>query len=210
METKIKICGMKFPENISEIAALQPDYLGFIFYDKSPRNFENAIPELDKSIQKVGVFVNATFEEIQEKITTHKLDSVQLHGEESPELCLLLQQNKLKVIKSFNIDNTFNFNSLNNYFNCCNYFLFDTKGANYGGNGTSFDWRILERYYLNKPYFLSGGIGQESLKDLKIFFQKDYAKKCLAIDLNSQFEIEPGHKNPDTLKTFIQNLKQQL
>jgi phosphoribosylanthranilate isomerase len=210
METKIKICGMKHPENILEIAAFQPDYMGFIFYAQSPRNFENVIPELDKSIQKVGVFVNASFEEIQEKATKYKLDLIQLHGDESPEFCLLLQQNKLKVIKSFNIDNTFNFNSLSNYFNCCNYFLFDTKGVNYGGNGTSFDWRILERYYLNKPYFLSGGIGLESLNDLKTFFQKDYAKKCLAIDLNSKFEIEPGIKNPDTLKTFIQNLNQQL
>ncbi|MFN3968316.1 phosphoribosylanthranilate isomerase [Flavobacterium sp.] len=210
METKIKICGMKHPENIMEIAALQPDYLGFIFYDKSPRNFEDIIPQLAKSIQKVGVFVNATFEEIQEKATTHKLDLVQLHGDESPELCLSLQQNKLKVIKSFSIDNAFNFNSLSKYFYNCDYFLFDTKGANYGGNGIAFDWRILERYYLNKPYFLSGGIGLENLTDLKSFFQKDYAKKCIAIDGNSQFEIEPGLKNPETLKTFIQNLKHTL
>ncbi|RKS03254.1 phosphoribosylanthranilate isomerase [Flavobacterium sp. 102] len=209
METKIKICGMKFPENIMEIAAVQPDYLGFIFYDKSPRNFENEIPELKKAIQKVGVFVNATLEYIMEKVHQNNLDLVQLHGEESPELCHLLQQRKLKVIKSFNVDNQFNFNSLSIYYNYCNYFLFDTKGKLYGGNGTAFDWRILERYYLNKPYFLSGGIGQESLSDLKTFFQKDYAKKCLAIDLNSRFEIEPGLKESIALKTFIQNLKQQ-
>jgi phosphoribosylanthranilate isomerase len=210
METKIKICGMKHPENIVEIAALQPDYLGFIFYAKSPRYVENEIPTLDQSIQKVGVFVNATLEEIMGKVTTHGLNLVQLHGEESPVLCSSLQQNKLKVIKSFNIYNLFNFNILNKYFNSCDYFLFDTKGANYGGNGIAFDWRILERYYLNKPYFLSGGIGLENLTDLKAFFQKDYAKKCIAIDGNSQFEIEPGLKNPETLKTFIQNLKHTL
>jgi phosphoribosylanthranilate isomerase len=145
-----------------------------------------------------------------EKVNQHSLNLVQLHGEESPELCLALQQNKLKVIKSFNIDNIFNFNSLSIYTYCCDYFLFDTKGANYGGNGTTFDWRILERYYLSKPYFLSGGIGLNNLTDLQLFFQKDYAKKCIAIDCNSQFEIEPGLKNPETLKTFMQNLKHTL
>jgi phosphoribosylanthranilate isomerase len=210
METKIKICGMKHPENILEIAALQPDYLGFIFYEKSPRYVENEIPTLDKSIQKVGVFVNATLEEIMEKVTTHGLNLVQLHGEESPVLCSSLQQNKLKVIKSFNIDNLFNFNILNEYFNSCDYFLFDTKGTNYGGNGTTFDWRILEKYSLDKPYLLSGGIGPDNISDLKDFFQKNYAKHCIAIDGNSQFEIEPGLKNPETLKTFMQNLKQTL
>lgn len=209
METNIKICGMKYPENIQEIATLQPDYLGFIFYEKSPRSFENMIPKLDKSVQKVGVFVNATLEEIMEKVNTHGLNLVQLHGDESPEFCGSLQQNKLKVIKSFNLDNLFNFNILNKYFNSCDYFLFDTKDTNYGGNGTSFDWHLLEKYNLDKPYFLSGGIGPESIPDLKDFFRKDYSKNCFAIDLNSCFEIEPGFKNSETLKTFIQNLKQQ-
>ncbi|WP_396193694.1 phosphoribosylanthranilate isomerase [Flavobacterium sp.] len=210
METKIKICGMKHPENILEIAALQPDYLGFIFYAKSPRYVENEIPTLDQSIQKVGVFVNATLEEIMEKVTTHVLNLVQLHGEESPEFCSSLQQKKLKVIKSFNIDNLFNFNILNKYFNSCDHFLFDTKGTNYGGNGTTFDWRILEKYSLDKPYLLSGGIGPDNITDLKDFFQKDYAKQCIAIDSNSQFEIEPGLKNPETIKTFMQNFKHTL
>lgn len=210
METKIKICGMKHPENILEIAALQPDYLGFIFYAKSPRYVENEIPTLDQSIQKVGVFVNATLEEIMEKVTTHVLNLVQLHGEESPEFCSSLQQKKLKVIKSFNIDKPFNFNILNKYFNSCDHFLFDTKGTNYGGNGTTFDWRILEKYSLDKPYLLSGGIGPDNITDLKDFFQKDYAKQCIAIDSNSQFEIEPGLKNPETIKTFMQNFKHTL
>ena len=198
METKIKICGMKHPENILEIAALQPDYLGFIFYAQSPRNFENAIPELDKSIQKVGVFVNASFEEIQEKATKYKLDLIQLHGDESPEFCLLLQQNKLKVIKSFNIDNTFNFNSLSNYFNSCNYFLFDTKGKLPGGNGTTFDWKVLEQYPSNKPFFLSGGIGTEELEDIKQVLKMNLP--IYAIDVNSKFEIEPGLKDIERLK----------
>lgn len=199
---------MKFPENIAEIAALQPDYLGFIFYDKSPRNFEKEIPELDQSILKVGVFVNATFEEIQEKVTRYGLDLVQLHGDESPDFCSKIEAILVKVIKSFSIDNQFNFNTLEKYKNTCSYFLFDAKGKQYGGNGEVFDWRLLKEYRSNKPYFLSGGIGPKSEVELKTFFQKDYAKKCLAIDLNSRFEIEPGFKNPEIVKTFIQNLRQ--
>lgn len=206
---KIKICGMKFPENISEIAALQPDYLGFIFYDKSPRYSENEIPSIKKSIQKIGVFVNASFEEIEEKVNQHKLDLVQLHGEETPEFCSVIQTKLIKVIKAFSINNYFNFNELEKYFNSCSYYLFDTKGKHYGGNGTAFDWNALESYHLDKPYFLSGGIGPENLPDLKAFLKTNIAKNCHAIDLNSKFEIEPGFKNPETLKEFITTLKPQ-
>ena len=209
METKIKICGMKFPENILETATLQPDYFGFIFYQKSPRNFENDIPQLDQSIKKVGVFVNASFEEIKEKVNRYQLDLVQLHGEESPDFCLKTENNLVKVIKSFSIDNQFNFKALDKYKTTCSYFLFDTKATHYGGNGIKFDWSLLAQYLLDKPYFLSGGIGPESIETISNFFQKDYAKNCLALDLNSRFEIEPGLKNPETLKLFIQNLKQQ-
>jgi len=199
---------MKFPENMEEIALLQPDYLGFIFYEKSARYFENTIPNIDNSIQKVGVFVNATFAEIEEKVKQHQLDLVQLHGEETPELCSEIENNLVKVIKAFSIDNNFKFNTLELYKNSCSYFLFDTKGEQYGGNGVTFDWNILENYSLDKPYFLSGGIGVESNTYLKEFLQKEYAKNCYAIDLNSKFEIEPGMKNPELVKEFIQNIKQ--
>lgn len=209
MKPKIKICGMKFPENISEIATLQPDYLGFIFYDKSPRYFKNLIPDLDKSIKKVGVFVNPTFEEIEEKIKQYELDLIQLHGDESPEFCALIEKKLVKVIKAFSIYKEFNFKDLEKYYNYCSYYLFDTKGDNYGGNGTTFNWDTLKTYNLQKPYFLSGGIGPESKRDLKQFFGKDYSQNCIAIDLNSKFEIEPGLKNPETLREFITILKQQ-
>lgn len=210
MGIKIKICGMKFPENISQIAGLQPDYLGFIFYNKSLRQFENNIPNLPKSIQKVGVFVNATLSEIEEKVKYHELESVQLHGDESPEFCALIESRLVKVIKAFNIHKEFNFNDLKKYKNSCSYYLFDTKGTKHGGNGNTFDWNILEKYQLNKPYFLSGGISTESIVALKEFFKKEYAQKCVGIDLNSKFETEPGLKNPKALSTFIKTLKQQL
>ncbi|MCF6128872.1 phosphoribosylanthranilate isomerase [Flavobacterium sp. AS60] len=205
---KIKICGMKFTENISEIVELQPDYLGFIFYEKSPRNFENTIPNIDKSIQKVGVFVNASFEIIQEKVKQHELDLVQLHGDESPEFCHLLLQNKFKVIKAFSIDNQFNFNTLNNYTNYCDHFLFDTKGTNYGGNGITFDWSVLENYHLDKPYFLSGGIGAENIEEVKSFLSKDYSKNCIAIDCNSKLELSPGLKSTEKTNQLINAFKE--
>lgn len=207
---KIKICGMKYPENIQEIAALQPDYLGFIFYDKSPRFMLNEIPALEKPIAKVGVFVNATQPEIEAKARQYQLEFIQLHGEESPDFCRSLQQLKLKVIKSFNIDKQFNFNILEKYKNYCDYFLFDTKDQQYGGNGTVFDWTLLSQYHLPKPYFLSGGIGPESISDLKAFISTAAAQYCHAIDLNSRFETKPGQKNPETLKTFLKKIKEQL
>ena len=207
MKVKIKICGMKFSENITEIATLLPDYLGFIFYEKSPRYLENNIPFLDKSIQKVGVFVNPTFEEVKEKVTQYKLDLVQLHGEEPEDFCILIENIGIKVIKAFSVDNLFKFSILETYKNSCSYFLFDTKGRKYGGNGTVFDWRILKNYSLDKPYFLSGGIGLEHTDAFEEFSKKEYAKNCISLDLNSRFEIEPGLKNLITLKEFIQQIK---
>ena len=208
MAIQIKICGMKFPENINEIASLQPNYMGFIFYEKSLRNFENNIPSLPESIQKVGVFVNASLEFILEKASQYELDLIQLHGDESPEFCHLLQQNKFKVIKAFSIDNQFNFNTLNKYNNYCNYFIFDTKGTNYGGNGITFDWSVLENYKLNKPYFLSGGIGIENIEEVKSFLTRDYSKNCIAIDCNSKLEVSPGLKSTEKTKQLINAFKE--
>lgn len=208
MAIQIKICGMKFPENISDIALLQPDYMGFIFYEKSPRNFENTIPNLPKSIKKVGVFVNASLEEIEEKVLRYELDFVQLHGDESPEFCALIENKLAKVIKAFSIDKDFNFNQLHYYINKCTYFLFDTKGTNYGGNGITFNWSVLEDYHLDKPYFLSGGIGTENIKPVKSFLAKEYSKNCIAIDCNSKLEIASGLKSTKKTKQLINAFKE--
>ena len=210
MAMKIKICGMKFPDNISSTVRLQPDYLGFIFYDKSPRYFENSVPDLDKAIQKVGVFVNASLEDIEAKVTEYQLDFVQLHGTESPEFCASVTKHVSKVIKAFSIHNEFNFNNLEKYNNCCSFYLFDTKGKHYGGNGTAFDWSVLQHYTSHKPYFLSGGIGPENIRELQAFLKKDYAQYCHAIDLNSRFETAPGLKNTEALTAFISHIKQKL
>ncbi len=191
---KLKICGMKYSENIEEIAQLQPDYLGFIFYEKSERYFDDILPKIDKSIQKVGVFVNATLEEILKKIKRYDLQLVQLHGNESPEFCDLLKYINTDIIKVFSVDDEFDFRTIYPYESVCDYFLFDTKGEKPGGNGTVFNWEILKNYHSKKPFFLSGGIGLgdiEKIQKLKL--------PVYAIDVNSQFEIKPGLKNTQQL-----------
>ena len=209
MKRKIKVCGMKFQDNIDEIVALQPDFMGFIFYETSPRNFENQLINVPKEIQKVGVFVNATHETIEAKVNQFQLDFIQLHGEETPELCEKIETLLVKVIKSFSIDKDFNFKTLDKYQNSCSYFLFDTKSKLYGGSGFAFDWNLLNQYNLDKPYFLSGGIGLENSKDVKAFLKTQAAKNCFALDLNSKFETEPGLKNKATLSQFINEINNE-
>jgi phosphoribosylanthranilate isomerase len=207
MKPKLKICGMKNLENIQEISTLEPDFLGFIFWEPSKRYFNlDLIPILPKSIKKVGVFVNAYFYDIIEKVNQYKLDFVQLHGNESPTLCKDLKEENITIIKAFSIDEDFDFSILKRYENHVDYFLFDTKGKLPGGNGTTFNWKILENYNLDTPFFLSGGIGLNQTNQLKDFFNKEVSKKCYAIDVNSQFETEAGIKDRNELKQFQQQL----
>jgi phosphoribosylanthranilate isomerase len=205
---KLKVCGMTERGNTNSISELQPDFLGFIFWKDSKRYCENIIEVIPDSIQKVGVFVDANYSEIIEKINTYQLDFIQLHGDESADFCLELQKNKIKVIKAITISNKFNFNTLNDYKNCVNYFLFDTKGELPGGNGTTFDWAILSQYKQDIPYFLSGGIGIDELPQLGKFLQSEAAKNCFAIDINSRFEDKPGIKNKQKIKEFQEKLNQ--
>lgn len=193
---------MKFHDNIIETSQLQPDFFGFIFYKNSSRFFEGIIPDLPKKIKKVGVFVDQDLITIYQKITQYQLQLVQLHGNENPEFCEKLQSLPIKVIKTFAISTDFDFQILDPFENVCDYFLFDTKGKNPGGNGHSFDWDILKNYKSSKPLFLSGGIGLssiEAIQNLKI--------PIFALDLNSKFEIQPGLKNITLLQTFKQQLQ---
>jgi phosphoribosylanthranilate isomerase len=193
---KLKICGMKYADNILEAGSLLPDYMGFIFWEKSARYFEGSIPELPKSIKKVGVFVNATQDEILEKIAKHDLQAVQLHGKESVAFCQNLKDkidNSIEIIKVFSVDDTFDFEVLKPFETVCDYFLFDTKGKLPGGNGTTFDWKVLENYHSSKPFFLSGGIGINEMEAVNEISKTNLP--IYAIDVNSKFEIEPGLKN---------------
>jgi phosphoribosylanthranilate isomerase len=193
---KLKICGMKYPDNILEVGSLLPDYMGFIFWEKSARYFDGIMPDLPKSIKKVGVFVNENIPVIKEKIAKYDLQAIQLHGKESVEFCLELKNkidHSIEIFKVFSADENFDFSILKAYEPVCDYFLFDTKGKLPGGNGTTFDWRILENYPSPKPFFLSGGIGIEELDSINEISKTNLP--IYAIDVNSKFEIEPGLKN---------------
>lgn len=153
-QVRWKVCGLR--DNISDVVALQPDYIGFIFYSKSPRyvgnNFEMLLIN-NSTPKKVGVFVNETLDFVHNIFLKYQLDYVQLHGNESPEYCEELMRKKVKVIKAFEMDESFDFGRLKKYESFTDYFLFDTKTKLYGGSGKSFDWRILNKYSLDKSTF---------------------------------------------------------
>lgn len=199
---KLKICGMKYPDNILEVSNIKPDYMGFIFWDKSQRYCNNVIPDIASSIQKVGVFVDASLEEIISKIKEYDLNLIQLHGKESVAFCNELRTHDVLIIKAFSIDVDFDFNILEEYESACDYYLFDTKGKLPGGNGIAFDWSILDNYNSNKPFFLSGGIGLDDVIKIKDFQYSRISKKCIAIDVNSKFETAPGVKKINELIEF--------
>ena len=199
---------MKYQENITHVAKLKPDYLGFIFHEKSPRNFDGVIPGISNQIQKVGVFVDEKVEYIVRQIEKYQLSVIQLHGHESPEICRLLKSTKAKVVKVFSIKDTFDFSILAPYEDACDYFLFDTKGKLPGGNGYTFNWDVLKSYpsTSTKPFFLSGGIGLNEVGKIKEFQKSEASKYCYALDVNSKFEIEPGLKNIEKIKEFKEHL----
>jgi len=215
-------------QNPVEVAQLQPDYLGFIIWEPSSRFFEGDMPQLPISIKKVGVFVDATLEEVLQKVAQYQLNAVQLHGKETPEFCRILRHaeldsasrrdetpkqvrgDQLEIIKVFSIKDDFDFDVLRDYETVCDYFLFDTKGKLPGGNGYTFDWSVLEHYPSTKPFFLSGGIGMDAEEKLKSFLNSPASKYCFALDVNSKFETEPGLKDLTLLKAFKQTLSSYL
>ncbi len=214
---KIKVCGMRNSENIQSLIALEPDFMGFIFYDKSKR-FVTDFPEVDipLHIKKVGVFVNESIENVSKLVAEHQLDYVQLHGEESPEYCNELIQKQahisnesfqLGIMKAFSVDENFDFSQTEKFDTTCVYFIFDAKGKERGGNGVKFNWDILHNYKGEKPYLLSGGISKNDVALIAEFLQKKESRSCVGLDINSGFEIEPGLKNINDIKEFKQNLE---
>lgn len=197
---KIKVCGMREANNISELVALPIDYIGFIFYKKSKRYVAEKVDALiPKQIKKVGVFVNETTEKIEQIVQEFDLDIIQLHGDETPEFCQVLSTKGYTIFKAFGIDAAFDFEQLKAYEPYCDYFLLDAKGKSYGGNGVQFDWQLLEHYTIKKPFFLSGGIEVESIPSI----QKITHPQLYGIDVNSKFEIAPALKNIDKIKQAI-------
>ncbi|MBL6666876.1 phosphoribosylanthranilate isomerase [Flavobacteriaceae bacterium] len=197
---KLKVCGMRAPDNIAALSDLAPDYMGFIFWENSKRFVNNPTPDLPASIKKTGVFVDASPAYITDMVKHHQLQAVQLHGEESPNFCQKLNALGLEIIKAFAVDASFDFSVLEAYETVCNYFLFDTKGPLPGGNGNRFDWSVLRNYPSAKPFFLSGGIGPGDQNAIASIINLNLP--LYAIDINSQFEIEPGLKNIEIIKQF--------
>lgn len=198
---KLKVCGMQETENIAALASLQPDYMGFIFWEPSKRYCTTVPTDIPRHIKKVGVFVDETTKQIKEKVKLFGLDAVQLHGDESPRQCAALL-NLCEVIKAFRIGPDFDFKTLTPYQDHCTYFLFDTQGPLPGGNGTAFDWKLLAGYTLDTPFFLSGGIGLGHVEAIAEIRKRNLP--IHALDINSQFESKPGVKKIEKIEKFKQ------
>lgn len=198
---------MRYPQNILEVAQSGADWIGFIFYPKSKRYFaveeEYQLPVLKPQVKKVGVFVNASPDEMMAIALRHQLDYLQLHGNESPEMCHALQKRGYALIKALPIATMEDIKQTQAYEGRVDYFLFDTKCESYGGSGKSFDWSILSAYKGETPFLLSGGIHPDSLERIKNVHHPAFA----GIDLNSGFEKEPGLKDINKLSGFIAQLK---
>lgn len=199
---------MRDAKNIAQLCLLPIDYIGFIFYAKSPRFAEKHIDRrtilsIPRHVQKTGVFVDADMHYISEMEEFFVLDAVQLHGKETPEMCAEIRETGKTVIKAFGVGKDFDFAKLERYEDSCDYFLFDTKSDKHGGTGKKFDWEILRKYTGNIPIFLSGGIGAEDAAQIKELSWLNLA----GLDLNSMFESEPAMKDIDLLETFIKKVK---
>jgi phosphoribosylanthranilate isomerase len=208
---KIKVCGITQVEQLQQLDEIGVDYAGLIFYERSPRYILNKLRsedvfKLDISVQKVGVFVNASEEDILTQAELYGLDMIQLHGDETPAFCKHIS-NTVSVIKAFRITK---YNEVNidwmikPYEEYCDYYLFDTnrKGA-YGGTGEKFDWNILNNTIINKPFFLSGGVGLADVEKVKTF----HHPFLYAVDVNSKVEIAEGVKDIQAIQKLVDELK---
>jgi len=196
---KIKVCGLKDPENIKAVAALSPDYMGFIFYNKTPR-FADELPveilnTIPAHINKTAVFVDENAKTISALIDKYNFDFIQLHGSETPAFCKSLKDQAV-VIKAFGVNSEFDFSQLSKYKNKVDLFLFDTKTEIHGGSGQSFDWSILDKYDMDIPFFLSGGLSLDNLDEVKNITHPQF----YGVDLNSKFETAPGVKDIEKLE----------
>ena len=208
---RVKVCGITESEQLSALQEAGATFGGLIFYPRSPRyvlrHMTTSQIKKENNINKVGVFVNATVEEVLHMVDECRLHMVQLHGDESPRYCEKIAD-YISVVKAFRVSETDNVGyRIQEYMNVCDMFLFDTEGAGYGGTGKKFNWEKLKQVAVGKPYFLSGGIEPEDSEKLKIFAAQPEAKALFAIDINSRFERSPGIKDMDKVKAFIQKLQ---
>ena len=223
-KTIIKVCGMRDGENIRQVAELEIDWIGMIFWDKSPRNVTmipthaGIIPDRSSihnsqctmhDFKRVGVFVDEMPQNIITRVVNFQLDLIQLHGHETPTLIRNLRRTLdpdirpgIKFIKAISVENRDDIAAYKDYSDCVDYFLFDTKCPTVGGSGNQFDWSVLDDYDGDVPFLLSGGIGPDDAERIKAF----HHPKCIGIDLNSRFETEPGMKDVEALARFLKEL----
>lgn len=201
---EIKVCGMRDPENIRElIDQVKPDWMGLIFYPKSPRfvtdQSSNQIAGFP--VKKVGVFVNEAESEILKKIKKFDLSAVQLHGQETPDFVeSLSKRTSAEIWKVISVQDQIDWQSLKSYLPFVSKFLFDTATSAHGGSGQKFDWKVLETYPFDKGFLLSGGLDEESVEEISALADK--LPQLQGVDLNSRFEDAPGMKNIEKLKFF--------
>lgn len=204
----IKVCGMRDDKNIDSLMQLKPDFIGLIFYEKSPRYAGTTPTEAQarelQGTRKVGVFVNQSQDFIVQTIKKYKLNAIQLHGSESPEFCKELKDNGIMVIKAFSIANAEDLKNINLYDNSVHLNLLDTKTVSIGGSGRKFDWTLLQNYSSKTPFLLSGGIDDTDIDEILAIENPLFA----GIDLNSKFETEPAIKNIDKLERFFKKVRQ--
>ena len=209
---RVKVCGMTQLDQVRQLDEMGVDFAGFIFYPKSPRFVTRHLAgeKLKKEklrLGKVGVFVNATYEELMKQVDEYGLDMVQLHGDETPRFCERVS-NYISVIKVFRMgDNDPIEWIIKPFEDSSDMLLFDTEGAGYGGTGKKFNWDVLKNTSINKLFFLSGGIQPEDTEKLKTFAEEPVAKKLFSVDINSKFEISAGIKDLKKVKEFVEKLK---
>lgn len=225
----IKVCGMRDAENIRQVAALGIDWMGFIFFPKSPRyvsqlssnagiipDYSSLIGKTDNDVsaskvKRVGVFVDDMPQNIVTRVYNYKLDIVQLHGSENTVMIDNLRRTldpdihpNIKIMKALNINTADDVAKYKDYEGHVDYFLFDTKTPLKGGSGEQFDWSVLDAYDGKTPFLLSGGIGPDDAGRIREFSHP----QCIGIDLNSKFETSPAFKDVEKLRKFIEQVRQ--
>jgi len=202
---KVKVCGLTDATDMEGLLSANLDYLGFICYSKSKRWIAESTIAQKKygTAKRVGVFVNEEIDRVVEIAKKNNFDVIQLHGDESPEYCSRLNELGFQVIKVFGVDEEFDFDTTLYYKKVADFFLFDTKGEQRGGNGYPFNWDKLQEYKGNTPFFLSGGIEPKSIASIN----KLNHPKLHAVDINSRFEISPGEKDVAQIKNFVNEIK---
>ena len=214
---KIKVCGITDMNQAIALEAMGVDFIGFIFYASSKRYVLNKLNVVDLKnfnsphTRKVGVFVNEPIESLMQIIINAGLDMIQLHGDEDADYYTQLREKlveacleQVDLIKVFRVGDRMP--HLEPFDNRADFYLFDTDSKLYGGTGAHFNWELLKGNAIGKAYFLSGGIGPNDLGGIEVMKQTKAGKDLFALDLNSQFEIAPGIKNLEKIKSFIDAL----